>query len=587
MATATAEYITSIDEGGQPTAGFRITGGTDSDRVTLADVVAGVNAEAALHSLTDALAYDEKTGTLTRAEASPTSYQFIFGSATARSTVTAGSTASVLELADATGFATTGRVRVDGDEEREVTGINGNAVTLDTALSSVPSNGDAVLYLEAIDSIVYDCFLSLVGETFNLYSEAGTDSSAQDLGNDTDKIVFGDRCDAVIGAEFGDGDAPDAGNVRYIVENISINFFTFFPIFSEQAKITCNAYLVFIGKGNVRVNMVNRNTDSVIRMVLVEHGVHPFADNVGVNFDLDVASQRFYAYVDLISFRDNTTPGGIQSNLFEISEGVIRADHESLRFFFLGLDGDLLDFTIRGLSKVSQVGETDQPRVALQWANTSRNLRVILDRYGAKRGDEYFALSNNNGQLRVEVRQRASFAMQDPSGTAVSCDLKVESGSYTVAFGAGDTLPTVAVTDYGNEQEFAGVSSQDVDVLTKIMAGPPAGNQNRRNVDETATISSDLLTPSRYSAWAWGKQIIYRQAFTLADEVGETDIAVTFIADDLVTSASLADVPASAATYDDLYDLLVEYAFDNEEDVAGIGNRWGADLHRRGRRARQ
>ena len=146
MATATATFITSIDEGGKPTSGYRITGGTADDRLTMADVAS---------ALSGILDFDEETGVVSRAESAPTAYQFIFGSAAPRTRTDGTSTTTVLNVDSTEGFATTGLVRVDttssasqADEERDVASLTDTTITLASALSSAPNNNRWVIYYE-------------------------------------------------------------------------------------------------------------------------------------------------------------------------------------------------------------------------------------------------------------------------------------------------------------------------------------------------------------------------------------------------------------------------------------------------------
>ena len=208
-----------------------------------------------------------------RVGASPTPYTFIFGSGAPLTTVAAGSSGTTLNVADATGFTDTGRVRINNGQEHEIDSISGNAITLATAMSPAPNTGQRVKFLEADDSITPDCYLELVGITFDLESNAGTDTSAQDLGNETDKIVFSDYCDVVIGSDVGDPNVPDAGNCAIVAENFSWNFYNFVEVFQEGTKVTCNGYMAFIMKGNLRPSLVNRNSTSKIRAIVAAHSV--------------------------------------------------------------------------------------------------------------------------------------------------------------------------------------------------------------------------------------------------------------------------------------------------------------------------
>ena len=213
---------------------------------------------------------------------------------------------------------------------------------------------------------------------------------------------------------------------------------------------------------------------------------------------------------------------------------------------------------------------TDQPRLVIKYVDTNEAATIIFDKFGGKLGDAYLAAECDDDDCTVEFRQTANFIIQDPAGNAVSAHLKVESGDYSVVYGGAGVDPVVTTTDYSEEQEYSDVENQSVDIPVKVMAIAHlgGGDQTRRNADEESTVVTDDLTPIRYSAWAWGKLIAYRQAFSFDADSGEQDVVVSLSDDNLITSATQAAVPAAAATFDDIYDLLAEYAFENEEEIA-------------------
>ena len=127
--------------------------------------------------------------------------------------------------------------------------------------------------------------------------------------------------------------------------------------------------------------------------------------------------------------------------------------------------------------------------------------------------------------------------------------------------------PTISTTDYDTVQDFQDVSDQDVEIMSKVFACNEGNNQDFREVSASSITSADL-SPLRYSIWAWGYNIIYRTAFTLEDEVGEADLVVVLPEDNLVTASTKDDVVSAATTFDDIYDQLAEYAFDNNQDIA-------------------
>ena len=567
MATATvSSLLSSIHEGGRPNAGYRFTGGTADDRLTLADIAA---------ALPTVLQYDSKTGILSRVEATPTAYQFLFGSPAPETTIAAGSTATVINVADASEFADTGSVRINNDAswEREIDSISGNAITLASALPSAPNTGWSVKYLEADDQITPDCFIQLAGDTVCLENNAGVDSGSADLGNATDKIVFADYCDVVIGEDIGIENAQDSGNVYMLTENYSWDYYRYSHLFQEKTKITCYAYLIFIGRNNSRPSLMNRNSQSKVRVIIAGHSIHPFADGHlwRTNFDMDVDTQEIIYYGDLFTFRGSgaRVPGGTQGRLLELTQAVIPDDQEGFTLSWNAFPAPY-EYIIRGLATISKVGDTDQPRLVIKYVDTNESATIIFDKFGGKLGDAYLAAECDDDDCTVEFRQTANFIIQDPAGNAVSAHLKVEAGSYSVAYGGAGVDPVITATDYGEIQEFLNTEEEAVDIAVKVMAIAylGGGDQTRRNADTISTVQTDDLNPIRYSAWAWGKQIAYRQAFTFDQESGEQDVVVSLSDDELITSATESAVPSAADDFDDIYDMLAKYAFDNEEEIA-------------------
>ena len=564
MPTATADYITSIQEGGKPTSGFRVTGGSLTDRLTLSDIVTGINTEAGAQSpsLGTILEYDSKMGVLTRSGSSPTAYQFLFGSPSVVTTIASSSSRTVLNVSDATGFAVGGKVRVD-NHDRLISAISsGNAITV-ASLPSTPGTGTSVLFLATPSNAIHDCFIELVGQTISLKEAPST---ATDHGNGTDKILFADRCDIRIGPEFGAGQ-PDPGNVTLLIGNYNNDYYGYSPLFTDLARVRCYAYLVIVGKGNSRLALVNRHTSSDLRLILAAHGIHPFAANLYVIADLAVATQDLVNYTNRMSFRAGSTPGRLQSAEFSISDTVIPSTEDYMVFYFGELAED--DFIIRGLTNIKKVGSAVQPRMSVVYVSGTATRRFIFDRYGGKRGNAFWGIAAEKGKATIEIWQRASFRFLSTSGGELTIHkVKVESGSYVPNHGGA---VSIAVTDYGLDQEYDDVSEQAVDVPTKVMISRNHDNQDTRDLDDTTAtgVTAADLFPIRYSVWAWKKKIINEQALTLADGVGDTNVSVALQDDIYISALTRAAVVSAAATFNDVYNMIADYAFEYEEALAG------------------
>ena len=453
---------------------------------------------------------------LTRAEETPTTYQFLFGDPSPQSTV-ASTSSNQITLADATGFvAGAGSIRVDGkgDQEYVISTIVGNVVTVTPTPTHTPASGDAVLFLPD-GTHTPNCYLQIIGETIALK----TDTTSN--GTNTDKIVFSDYCDVQIGAELGGGTSPDVGNVKIITENFNNDFYGYGAIFRESCRVRCNAFLTIIGKGNTRMNFVNRNPLSDVRLILGGHSVHPSAERVGLNVDVSVDTQEIIGYLETIDFRNAFVPGGLKSRLFGLTSAVIPNSADRFTLAWNAIVGTPKEYTVRGLSSLVKIGASDQPRLRIRYVGTDGDGVIVLDRFGVKRGDAYFSGQVNQHNLTIELSQRLNFKFQTPAGVLVSAHCKVESGSYVTAFSSSNSgTPTITDTDYGTVQEFDD-SEESVDIVTAILAMNKAGNQDTRDADSATSIVSTDLHPVRYSIWAWGKQIIFESALTIAEEEGK------------------------------------------------------------------
>ena len=227
------------------------------------------------------------------------------------------------------------------------------------------------------------------------------------------------------------------------------------------------------------------------------------------------------------------------------------------------------DFIIRGLTSIRKVGSATQPKVSVVYVSGTATRRFIFDRYGGKRGNEFWGIAAEKGKATIEIWQRASFRFLSTSGGEVTIHkVKVESGSYVPNHGGA---VSIAVTDYGLDQEYNDVSEQAVDVPTKVFISRNHDNQDTRAFDDAANtgITAADLIPIRYSVWAWKRKIIHGQALTLADGVGDTDVSVALQDDIYISALTRAAVVSAAATFNDVYNMIADYAFEYEEATAG------------------
>ena len=497
MATAAATLVTS-GLTGEPSSGYRITGGSASDRLTIQDIV---------DALSSALTYDADTGLVTRVESSPTPYQFVFG----------GSSATASK----------------------------------------------------------NCFLELAGITFQLESEEGSDSTSLDRGNDTDKIIFDNQCDVIIGRDNGTEDLPDNGNVEINAENFSYNYFSYVPVLSRQVKIICNAYLIFACRQNSRVMLLNSNSESELRIIGAARDVSTFlegsyARDLSMNLDIDVGSQELIFYMTQVVMRDFLA-GGLEGNFLEIPFAITHGEAFSLYFNSLTNLNPIGKYTVAGIKEITRTDSTDAPLLNVVSTNTGGINIIVLERYGGRRGDAFFSFSARQHSMEVQIQQMVKVLISDPLGAALTADrLLVEAGRSTFLYSSSDNgTPTATETEYGEDYEYTDVEEQEIDVHVKSFYVNKGGNENTRTTSDNSVVSLDLA-PSRYSVWLWGREIKYRVALTFPDQQGGQEVIVALAEDSLITAATKAAVPAAAATYDDVYDLLAEYAFDNKEEIAAL-----------------
>ena len=484
---------------GQPNVGYRITGGTETDRITATDLVAAI----------DDLTMDEN-GIITQTGTIPRSFIF-------------GNDANTAEIA------------------------------------TVPKN----------------TFVLLANVTFDLISEEGADSSSSQLGNGTSKIVFEDTCDLVVGIETGDATGPKNGNVIYRAENLSYSFYGFFALFARHAKITCHGYFIISGKQNGRLNLINTNPESVLRVICAAHTADPFAQSLGVNFDLNVQSEEILLFVDNISIRDDVTPGGLLGNSIVIPAITVSETAEDfiIRWF------DLQELNPRGvytveIGKLGKIGTTEQPPLHLRNHTTTHLTQINLDRYGGSRDDTKFILMAQNSGLIVEVRQDVNISLVDSLGNPITGEIRVETDSFSaVPSDTANDIPALTTLEYGNVQDSEVTSEYSIPVTDKVMVATKTNTVDGHLLSsDPVNVASADMKNIRWSAFKFGHEIVYRQPVTLQDEQ-ERNITHGLTVDANVTVTE-SEVPSVASTDKDIYNMIHKYCIENKIDnpITVIGN---------------
>ena len=485
MATATATAVTRTG-GRRPRADVVFTGGSESDRLTLADI-------ATAHS---SLSYDSETGRLTQSDSTPRTY------------------------------------RIGGSSE----------------------------------TAAKDAFIVVPNGEIELHSNTGTDTSALDLGNETSKFIFDSQCDAVIGVDA-TGDPALDGRLTFKGENYSHDFFTYAAIMGRQAKVVCYGFIVLVGKGNSRFVVQNENEDSVIKLIANKFShLDPYPSEVAFNLDPPAGETDVRYFGVDVQFRRNLTPTGtLLANEVTIPELIAEANDDNVELYFNHLDNVSNELTVDFL-RVATLGTTTQPELRVIYDNGTDTVDLHLTRYRSGRGDAEFALGGLDGNITMDVSQDITVKLQAPDGTALTGLIRMTSATYSVTGYPANNQPTMTTDADGDIETQDSVSEHTFRVIDLVAAArQSAGAQNLSNSDR---INRVRFTTVWWSAWVFGRELVVDRAVTLT-AVGEREIVATLAVDPHVTSASDADVPSSAATFDDIYDLLHQYAVDNNEEVAG------------------
>ena len=575
MATATAAAITA--SGIKPAAGFRITGGTASDRLTIADIVAAVSD----------LELDTDSGTVT--QAGTTAQTFILGDENkAILELDTGNTTTVLQIQGASGlsdYAVGDDVVING-ETREIQAITtdatGGTITLTSALSNSPHHEDQLFAAKTT-------FVHLENCTFELISLTGLDHPSLARGNSTSKVILSDQCDLVVGTDLSGDPALNTG-VTVRGENLGYDYYAYSPILSATwAKIVCHGLIRVAGTGNSRIQLVNRHPDSIIRFMAISFAADPWisgqtatGQSLSANVDLDVETAEIYAFANRLVARDALTPDGLKASSLSIPTWVVAAGNTPV-FYSQTLDAlpnrELILEDIAGRA----VGSSGVTGIRLQYVDDASTGTFRLRRWGGPLTAASFSLGNDDGHFRVVVEQEVTLKFQSPAGAALDVKALIETASYDIAWPGGeDGTPTVTDTDYGEDDSLTAGSEISVNVEVAVIAGGRRGEQGLRGADSGTAITFVSNVKLRYSAWLYGREILVEQAVTLESEVtGRREVIVQMTEDELVTAATAADVADAAEDFDDVYDMLHKYVVDNEvaepytvdEGVMDVGSR--------------
>ena len=572
MATASATAIT--DSGIQPAAGFRIIGGSSTDRLTVDDIVAAVAS----------LNLDATNGIVSQSDTTARTY--ILGGAVAPIALASGSTTTVLQFASGTDLSdwTAGDVVQIGAVDATISSVDdaSDTMTLTAALTAAPASGTFV-------RPPFDTFAHLENCIFRLQNNVGADSSSLDRGNGTSKVILSDQCDLVVGTDLSGDPALNPG-VTVRGENLSYAYYSYSPLLiATWAKMVCHGLIRIAGTANSRINLVNRNPSSIVRIMPISHGADPWIDSqtatsqsLSVNVDLAAEVAEIYAFTVSLVARQRLTPGGLQASSLSVPTWIVPPGRRP-SFFTQSLDALTGAEMILEDVAARAVGSEDTTGIDLYYVDDATTGTFRLRRWGGPLAAADFKVGNDDGHCRVVVEQEVTVKFLSPAGAALTVAALIETAEYAIVWPVGPNgTPVVTDTDYGQSDTLAAGEEISVDVAVAVIAAGRRGASAPRGADSGTAITFVANVKLRYSCWLFGREILMEEAVTLeAEDTGRREIIAQLAEDPLVTSATAADVPDAAETFDDVYDLLHQYAVENEEATAYTVDAGVIDVGRR------
>ena len=385
-------------------------------------------------------------------------------------------------------------------------------------------------------------------------------------------------------------------------------------LFASNAKIVCNSEIIIYSHLNQATSallnepsarnaliLVNNNSASKIKVKVI--GRAYTADNSYVlNTNVKArGSFRFYwALGSNITSKEIDYSDGIVDFLFEQNfSPPTKATYRSKGFIKLTGEhaGTTSSPTILGSKNTAF--SLDLPAgqyylsAFLNINNNHSSKLVYLNFAGVDWGTR-MAVFRNMRQTRLENHKVFTYKTIDNSGNAVSGAKIILTKRYPT-YNAQDATAASVSFPSGNENTITSTSNSTGDGelgstngsnATGIcveafsgLGGPFSGNVDTHYATAShfagAYANYDTL---KYSVFIFGKVIQFNNTFTAgitgSDDEGVQSIGNIVLQDDAnLTATTSADVPTSASTYDDVYDMLYKYSIDNDVDyIASVSS---------------
>ncbi len=382
-------------------------------------------------------------------------------------------------------------------------------------------------------------------------------------GDTTSKFIFGSGADVVIGE---DNKAHPAYNGRLILraQNYFFDSDLQVDLCEPSAKMVCHGEVVLAGNTDARFQVQNSHDDSDLNVVYA-------GSNTSVDFyattprGINIAPglEGNFVLFGYLIFKGALAGTGSLS----VSEIVVSGDNP--RIIVNPLHADLSsEVSVNGLLP-KRLDTTSDPVMDIRFNNTGGDDLVLeLGEYRGNRDDANFVFGANTsgGHMTVRTRQKITVKLVDPTGSDLTGTIRVKHANFTESVTSNP--PELTVVADGTATEGTSVTSTEVDVIDKVILVRGGGAASGRTIAGDSNVVAQTPTEVKISAWAWGRQLIVDETYTLTS-VGEREIALTLAEDPFTTSSTSAGVPSAAASSDDIYDILAKYAIDNMQALAG------------------
>ena len=498
----------------------------------------------------------------------------------------------------------------------------GKFQTADTANSSNRENLDDLTAV--IDSPIARIYSNLAQQTTaGAFSLATTETSFLDFSNaeyiaknsaNNQNIVPYLDGDVLIGADANDTTSPF--QIHLGENDITDTHIqdAARDLFAHNAKIVCNSEIIIyshlnqatsdlLNEPSARNALILENNNSASKIKVKVIGRAYTADNSYVlNANVKArGSFRFYwALGSNITSKEIDYSDGIVDFLFEQNfSPPTKATYRSKGFIKLTGEhaGTTSSPTILGSKNTAF--SLDLPNgqyylsAFLNINNNHSSKLVYLNFAGVDWGTR-MAVFRNMRQTRLENHKVFTYKTIDNSGNAVS-GVKIiltkryptynaqDANAASVSFPSGNENTITSTSNSTGDGELGSTNGSNATGICveafSGLGGPFSGNVDTHYATAShfagAYANYDTL---KYSVFIFGKVIQFNNTFTAgiagSDDEGVQSIGNIVLQDDAnLTATTSADVPTSATTFDDIYDMLYKYAIDNDANyIASVSS---------------